>query len=235
MITNKQFSSISFASGTASTFHAFGIGGNTKAGLVLEAKRNLYLNYSLKPSQVIGQTTVDFKRTLFFPLSFTKATVSAEIIDFSETEIDSAAVQESRRKFTISFEEDVPMKAAPFAVGEDVIYVDNNNNAIPAKVLTRDGRRYIIQYTARNKTHRLKRVPLEQLQSRTKMTGVYDGEPNELVTPKNTTGELVKFKHKDKTYTGEFIEISETGLLLRMQKANGQFVGFYVSPDDIVE
>lgn len=234
MITNNQFSSISFASGTARTLNVFGIGGNTKAGLVLEAKRNLYLNANLKPSQVIGQTTVDFKRTFFFPLIFTKATVSAEVIDFSGTAIDSSAVQDNRKKFATSLPGDVAMKATPFAVGEKVNYVRNGKSR-SATVITRVEGEYVIKYNMGDNNSRIKKVPLKHLKSKTQLTSMHTGDPSDLQTPKDPTGELVKFKHRGETHTGELIEISGTGFLIRMQKASGEFVGFYVSPDDIVE
>ena len=44
VITNNKFASVQFAYGTASAFTFLGIGGNNKDALVLEAKRNLYLN-----------------------------------------------------------------------------------------------------------------------------------------------------------------------------------------------
>lgn len=234
MITNNQFSSISFASGTARTLNVFGIGGNTKAGLALEAKRNLYLNANLVPSQVIGQTTIDFKRTFFFPLIFTKATVSAEVIDFSGTAIDSLAVQDNRKKFASSLPGDVEMKAAPFAVGEKVNYI-RNSKPRSATVITRLEGGYVIKYNTRGNNSRIKKVPLKHLKSKTQLTAIHTGDPDGLKTPENPTGELVKFKHKGETLTGELIEISGTGFLIRMQKGNGDFVGFYVSPDDIVD
>ena len=74
MITNAEFSKIRFGYGTAKTAHFMGIGGNQKDALVLEAKRNLYLNCNLQSGEAIGQTTIDFKKTLFFPISTTRVT-----------------------------------------------------------------------------------------------------------------------------------------------------------------
>ncbi|HKL04148.1 MAG TPA: DUF6567 family protein [Cryomorphaceae bacterium] len=236
MITSNHFTSISFVSGTAYTVNVFGIGGNNKTGLVLEAKRNLYLNANLKPSQVIGQTTVDFKRTVILPVLITKVTVSAEVIDFYGSQRDSSAIQSNRRKFSLSLREDLNMKAAPFAVGEEVTYTRvSDGRDISARVYNRSGKKYLIEYIDKRRNSRLKKIPLDQLKSRRKITELYEGDINQLITPKDPIGKLVKFKREGKTYIGELIEISSTGYLIRMQKGEDEFVGFYVSPGDIVE
>ncbi|MGB0522147.1 MAG: DUF6567 family protein [Flammeovirgaceae bacterium] len=150
-ITSNNFSAVRFAFGSASTAHFLGIGGNQKDALVLEAKRNLYLNCNLKPGQAIGQTTIDFKKTLIFPFSTTKVTVSAEIIDFS----DSTKIESNLKEFTHG-------KTSPkFELGEHVIYVRNHNNkrySTHAQVLDFDRGRYVIKFFDLNNQLKIKHV-----------------------------------------------------------------------------
>ena len=138
-VTNNQFRSIDFAHGTAKTTNILGIGGNNKDALVLEAKRNLYEKYKLSTTQVIGQTTVDFKRTFFFPVVTSKVTVSAEIIDFSDNVNDSTQIREIRNKFA-GLESD-----ESFGVGEVVDYWKKGKKYTATVIFLKEGA-YAIKY-----------------------------------------------------------------------------------------
>ena len=82
MITDENFN-LDFAYGSAKTTKILGIGSFNRDGLVLDAKKDLYANYPLKPGQALGHVTVDFKTTFVLLVTTTKVTISAEIIDFS--------------------------------------------------------------------------------------------------------------------------------------------------------
>ncbi|MEM9857106.1 MAG: DUF6567 family protein [Bacteroidota bacterium] len=168
VITNNQFSRIDFAYGTAKTTNVLGIGGNHKNGLVLEAKRNLYQNSQLQAGQAIGQTTVDFKRTFFFPVMTTRVIISAEIIDFSDkpenTEISQDALKDfagPRPSFTTVLNDIEPGMDVQFLFWGDFK---------EAKVLGIYGSKVVLKYLNSKNEIRIKRV------SPSKLSGLTDEE-----------------------------------------------------------
>lgn len=230
-VTNDQFASIDFAYGTAKTTNFLGIGGNKKDALVLEAKRNLYLNYKLRPSQVIGQTTVDFKRTLFFPILTSKVTVSAEIIDFSVDSVDSTETNNTRNRFIN------PKKSGQFEIGEEVFYSKNQNSIFSATILDYQKGNYIIKYIDQKNNFRIKKAdpPSLKSQNQTIQKPIDVSQPEKLYTPRNPKGELVRFRYKGEEYEGELIEISGTSYLIKMEKGNGEFTGLVISIKDLIK
>ncbi|HKL40065.1 MAG TPA: DUF6567 family protein [Cryomorphaceae bacterium] len=85
----QNFELIGMAVGNAQTTHVFGIGGLDPTGLVLDAKRSMYIRFPLKKGQAYANLSVDFKRSYFFIVNTTKATVSADIVQFGELKTDS--------------------------------------------------------------------------------------------------------------------------------------------------
>jgi len=230
-VTNDQFANIDFAYGTVKTTNFLGIGGNKKDALVLEAKRNLYLNYKLRPTQVIGQTTVDFKRTFFFPILTTKVIVSAEIIDFSTDSASSTETTDNRNRFIH------PKKSGQFEIGEEVFYSKNLKTTFSATILNYQKGDYIIRYIDQNNNFRIKKTLPSTLKSQSPATQapINISQPEKLYTPKNPKRELVRFRYKEEEYEGELIEISGTTYLLKMEKGNGQSIGLYIPEQDVIE
>lgn len=95
----RDFELIGMAVGRANTTHVLGVGGLDPTGLVLEAKRNMYNRFPLKKGQTYANLSVDFKRSFFFIVHATQATVSADVVQFGELESDSL-----QRLFQNSFE-----------------------------------------------------------------------------------------------------------------------------------
>lgn len=230
-ITNDRFASIDFAYGQTKTTNFLGIGGNKKDGLVLEAKRNLYLNYKLQPTQVIGQTTVDFKRTLFFPFLTTKVTVSAEIIDFSTDSIRFKESNDNKNRFIGLKKND------QFEIGEEVFYSKNLKNKYSATILNYQNGDYIIKYIDKNNHVKLKQTSGLSLEPKHQevQTPIDISHPEKLFTPQDPKRELVKFKYKEKEYEGELIEVSGTSFLIKMEKGNGEAIGLYISEKDVIK
>ncbi|WP_258105893.1 DUF6567 family protein [Marinoscillum sp. MHG1-6] len=230
-VTSDQFASIDFAYGTAKTTKFLGIGGNKKDALVLEAKRNLYLNYKLRPTQVIGQTTVDFKRTFFFPILTTKVTVSAEIIDFSTDSASSTETNDNRNRFIN------PKKSGQLEIGEEVFYSKNLNTRFSATILDYQNENYIIKYIDKNNNLRITKAIPPSLESQNPkiQTPINISQPEKLYTPQNPKGKLVRFRYKEEEYEGELIETSGTSYLIKMEKGNGEGIGLYISEKDIIK
>ncbi|MGB0176730.1 MAG: DUF6567 family protein [Owenweeksia sp.] len=85
----------STAYGYANTSHVLGIGGLGSDALVLEAKKNLFNNYSLQKGESFVNFSVDFKRSYFFLFSITKVTVSAEVATYGSSEEKAEVTNDS--------------------------------------------------------------------------------------------------------------------------------------------
>lgn len=234
VITNDQFSSIDFAYGTARTIHVLGVGGNKKDALLLEAKRNLYANYQLSPTQAVGQTTVDFKRTLVFPVLITKVVVSSEIIDFASSPLDTTSMQHNRHSFY-----------NPRSIGINGVEVDYRlkKKVVPATVMRYEEGRYTIAYIDDKNRFKVRRVVSSDLMrpDSSRIAGSTNNQPypfsetGSLRTPKLPIGELIRFKYKEELYVGELIQISGTAYLIKMENENGQTIGLYIPESDIIK
>lgn len=78
----NNFKYVKIVQGEATATYIFGFGGLEKQGLVLEAKRDLLQNYPLKDGQALANVTVDFKSTFILFVRTTKATITADIVEF---------------------------------------------------------------------------------------------------------------------------------------------------------
>ena len=81
----NNFKIISTVEGESNATYILGIGGNLKDSLMNEAKKNMYLKYSLQSNQNLTNITTDIKKTYFIlPLLYTsqKIIVSADVIQF---------------------------------------------------------------------------------------------------------------------------------------------------------
>ena len=86
VVQGNEFELINVAQGSARTTHILGIGGLEKAGLVAEARRNMYLNNPLQKGQTYANLSVDFKRSLFIIAATTEVFVTADIVQFYESD-----------------------------------------------------------------------------------------------------------------------------------------------------
>ncbi|WP_109832438.1 DUF6567 family protein [Reichenbachiella versicolor] len=230
VITNDKFKSIDYAFGTSRTTNFLGIGGNSKDALVLEAKRNLFLNSDIQLGQVLGQTTTDFKRTIFFPLFTTKVLVSAEIIDFTSKEIDSISWADNIADFTNKPSTDY------FNFGQKVPLVQRKDTIIGQIVDVKPEVCLVKFYDHRNNL-RIKKIPtvtLVSYQKKIPVLSLDQGNPIDYFTPKDPKNELVKFQHKGIVLEGELMEQKGDVYLIRMQKESGNHIGFYVKEEDLV-
>ena len=120
----NNFKIISTIEGKSTATYILGIGGNLRNGLVNEAKRNMYSNYTLKENQNLTNITTDIKVTFFiFPILFMRKNVivSADVIQFYD-HIDEV-------KGILKINNDVPVK-------DDILKHEtgsNNINILPSK------------------------------------------------------------------------------------------------------
>jgi hypothetical protein len=234
VVTNQHYRSIDIAYGTAHTTNFLGIGGNKKDALVLEAKRNLYLNYKLRPTQIIGQTTVDFKRTFFFPVLTTKVTVSAEIIDFSMDSTNDVQSEASSARFTEI------KRGGQFEIGKNVLYFKKAGRVFQARILDYQEGRYVVKYIDEYDNLRIRYVPsasIKPLDESIKAIKdpLKESQPEKLFTPHNPEKQLMGFMYKGEYYVGELIEKSGSYYVIKMEKGNGDRVSLYISEENIVK
>ncbi|MCA1764123.1 MAG: hypothetical protein LC664_14195 [Flavobacteriales bacterium] len=85
-LTDGDFRVVRFVSGSAKTVHIFGIGGLKPKALMYEAKKDMYLNFPLKEGQVYANISSDFKRSYFPFVGVTRATITADIVEFNPSE-----------------------------------------------------------------------------------------------------------------------------------------------------
>jgi hypothetical protein len=226
VITNAQFYDIDFAYGTAQTVHVLGFGGMNKAGLVHEAKKDLYRNYPLSPGQAIGQTTVDFKRSLYPFVLITKVMVSAEIIDFSNPRQNVSSTKRNVNKFESGVSHTV------YSSGDTVAF-SRDGQSHKCIVVEQNGRIATIQYTEGIYKGENKDVP-------SRLLSLYHppkkGETR-FFTPQNPDpdNKLVTFRYKGNEYIGELTSKNEDYFVVRMENSDGKKIGLYIRKDDILD
>ncbi len=86
------------AYGVSQSNKYFGLGGASQDALVLEAKRVLIKNRSLRPNEEYANFTIDFKRTYWPFYSQTKVTVSADVVRFTNDTISEAYTENYKNK-----------------------------------------------------------------------------------------------------------------------------------------
>jgi len=221
--------------GAARTTQVLGVGGFDKEGLVLEAKRNLILNARLQPGEVMGQTTVDIKRTIFFPIQTNKVTLSAEIIDFSKREENTPAPEMSLDGFIGRYR---PLAAKTYSIGEKVNYFYRSEWQ-EVEVTEYVGDKYRIQFIDAQDNLKQKVVPAHHLKphnpARLGKRNNRSDDPKDWSTPSDAKNELARFRYKGAEYIGELLNKGEKEYMIRMQKSNGDMIGIYVPVKDIID
>ena len=188
-ISDANFNLKGLAIGTSKTTHVLGIGGLGKDALILEAKRNLYTNYPLKQGQALANVTVDIKRSFFPFVATTKATITADVIDFNNKPDDSS-FDAFNKQFNKTY-------IGPFTPNQKV-GVNKLKNVEVATVVESDKKRSTILIQNKNGNYRLKKVKNK------KLFGY-----NEDSTDKYKIGETVKFELNGKTYAGTIQGIND--------------------------
>lgn len=90
-LQSGNFKIIGMAKGHSGTFYMFGIGGQSKEGLLYLAKTDMYTNAKLKDNQAIANLTVDDSWTYVFPLFIRHDVfVSGDIIQFKDSGVGAA-------------------------------------------------------------------------------------------------------------------------------------------------
>lgn len=181
VITDDRFAVTRLVMGTAKTTQFLGIGGFEKDAMVFEAKKNMIQHAEMQPGEVIGQTTVDFKRTFFFPIQSNKVTISAEIIDFSKPSnpsevpdlypeavetISQERVEESESVRTVIKSRYGNVKST-YAIGEEVYYFAGDRNQwVEAKVIEIVADKYKVEFESKKGKLKQKEVQSRSLRAK---------------------------------------------------------------------
>ena len=87
-LAKNNFKVVATIEGSSKATYVFGIGGNNKDGLVKEAKRNMYMYYTLEANQILTNITTDVKTRFFIlPILFMdrQVFVSADVVQFYDS------------------------------------------------------------------------------------------------------------------------------------------------------
>ncbi|MEN7550274.1 DUF6567 family protein [Rapidithrix thailandica] len=169
VVLDPSYKPVGLAYGTAQTSKAFGIGGNSKDALVLEAKKSMYLNYPLESGQVYGNYTIDFKNSINPFTQTTKVIVSADILSNDSTATWKISDELGERVLQID----------GFSIGQEVIIKSKKGEApLKGKILNsedEDGP-FLVGYTNQYGIYKTESIPAWDLQ--------FEVEKNEKFTQK---------------------------------------------------
>ncbi|MCU4162461.1 DUF6567 family protein [Carboxylicivirga caseinilyticus] len=143
-LNDANFQIIGLGVGQAKTTQVFGLGGLKKDALTLEAKRNLYENHPLQPGQALANVTVDFKRSCFPIVTKTQAIVSAEIVDFNQTNMNNLEVNYD--------------KIIDETKSDDWVVLLVNNNSYKAKILDKNDQKSVVLFENEKGNYKIKKV-----------------------------------------------------------------------------
>jgi len=214
-ISDANFNVVGLAVGSAKTQHIMGIGGLGKDALILEAKRNLYLNYPLKKGQALANVTVDIKRSAFPFVFKTMATVSADVIDFNALPSDSSF---------IAFKNSISSKEmeSSFMPNESVI-ITIKNDIYKARILKTDDAKSTVLFENAKGCFKIKHFNNKKLFS-----------SNSIESELYKVGDGITFSYNSKNYPGVIEAIQEDYLLVTAFLSRDQKKLMRVNINDII-
>ena len=140
-ITNPNFQYVALAQGTATTTHVFGIGGIKKTALIFEAKKDLLKRYPLRKGQALANVTVDMKKTYAFCVVKTRATVTADVVDFNMSQNKSIIDTQLVSNYLQELSENLDILTG------DSVYFLNHGHIDKGAVDRLNGNTFRIKYT----------------------------------------------------------------------------------------
>jgi hypothetical protein len=207
-ISNSNFSIVDFVTGTATTSQIFGIGGLNSDALVLEAKRNLYINHPLKRGQALANLTVDFKREFYFIIFKTRATITAEVVDFNIAPTDQTFEQINKK-----IRKSTPTNLENFNIGETIL-ITLNDNRKDASIIGFKNETVTVQYNSNNNLLKSKKLNLNKIfktKASPKNIELYGYQINQIV--QFETDNFIKTE-------GKIIGLNNTHAWIEYQKIN---------------
>lgn len=141
----RNFEIKTIVMGTAKTSHVFGIGGLKQRALVYEAKKDLYRSYPLSEGEAFANISVDFKRSYFFIVNTTIATITADVVEFKEGSYNH--IQTGFQQLIEYKSDSSVVNSLPFKI-DQVVGLYEHNTLIPARIVSdrNSGKRYIVEY-----------------------------------------------------------------------------------------
>lgn len=84
-LQTNNFKIVKTVQGSAQATYIFGFGGNKfKDGLYAQAKKSMLENNPLSPNQTLTNVTVDVKKKYGIIRSFTRVTITADVVEFTK-------------------------------------------------------------------------------------------------------------------------------------------------------
>lgn len=199
-VLEQNISYMDHASGTAETKKIFGIGGLGKDALVYEARRVLIKNRPLREGEQYLNHTVDFKYSFFPFIVKTKATVTADIIMFSNNASDSLYSKKYLHK--IGLGNDL------FHIGDTVLYGDDQEGVIQMATGTSS---YKIAFKSKQKT-KTRDIHIDKLYTNRKSFKGF--AIHQAFTSKTyDSGE-------EKSVSGEIVKLGQNNLIIKLSSGN---------------
>lgn len=134
---NVMYEDIAY--GVSQTNQVLGLGGLSKDALIFEAKRELINNRPLKQNETYANFTVDFKRSFFPFYSQTKATMSADVVSFTDDLQADPYTEKYKQKLTRK-----SLANKLFEIG-DSVYLDRHQNGVIISIEDIDKVRVLIK------------------------------------------------------------------------------------------
>lgn len=231
---NEEFQIIDIAQGVSVNFSAFGINEGGKDAMILDARRNLYANYPLKPYQQFANYSVDFKTTYLLFFKQIKVIVSADVIEKSDP-YAPLIIDENLANTRRDGEKTIQ-------IGDTLLFANALARAI--KIHPGNGRVSIAYYDTKGafRTRVITKksaLNFKQLyltkNSLLSTKEIQSDDYLELRAPENPKNKIVTFRLNDKIYKGEFIEENHGAYLIMCITKSGKRVGFLIGKEDILE
>jgi hypothetical protein len=190
----KPFSYSDIAIGVAQTVQPFNLGGNSKDGLVLEAKRELMKNYPLKKNEEYINFTIDYKRTYYPIVTKVKVTVTADIVAIHADTTFEKYSENYKKKIQNNYQNDL------FEIG-DTVALGKSNIGVLVSINKKNRAR--VQYQTKKNSIKTKSLNITDVYSKKNTYRglkknewfVYSVNVNGEV--KQTSGKIIAFGLKD--------------------------------------
>lgn len=234
---SKDYQVYDIANGISKSTSLLGIGEHKRDSMILDAKKNLYLNYPLKSGYSYANFIVDFKTSFFWLFRTTKVTVSADIVGKRNDSIDFI-------KNHFLFLQDVKI-LNNIAIGDTFTISEEGINTICRIIKISNDGKIIVSYYNNKGSFKTKSfiytdfvfkkvIYKNNLYKNSDINKSIVISDTVFFIPKNAKGKIVEFKYNNKLFKGELVEEAYGGYLIRCETLNGENKGLIISKEDLV-
>ncbi len=151
------------AIGVVETISFFGIGGSTKDGLALEAKRSLIISRPLKINEEYANFTLDYKRSFLASFTKTKVTMTADVVKFIPDSLKNSIID----VYTETYKNKLLDKTTIvriFTTGDSILYdLENGINSKGTIISFEPNNKVRILYKTEMNEFRTKKISINKI------------------------------------------------------------------------